>query len=84
MPPYKYTVHEAVLQVFVAVRKTHRETLPSAFKHLAANPFEPGAAIRDRAGRSYQVKRFGEWAVTYWPDHFANQVHIVAVEFLRN
>jgi hypothetical protein len=72
--PYKYTVDDAVL----------REKLLRIFGQLADNPFQSGDAVqRDHIGRQLQVKRFGEWTVTYWPEHLGNTVHIVALEHLR-
>ena len=54
------------------------------FAELADNPFLRGDALqRDHVGRLLQVRRFGEWTVTYWPEHFANEIHIVAIEHLR-
>ena len=84
MPAYSYTVDDAVLAVFAAVTKRQREKLFRIFAELADNPFLAGDAIqRDHVGRSLQVRRFGEWTITYWPEHLANQVHIVAIEHLR-
>jgi hypothetical protein len=84
IPTYKYTVDDAVLAVFAAVTKRQREKLLRIFSGLTANPFLPGDAVqRDHVGRPLQVRRFGEWTVTYWPEHLANQVHIVAIEHLR-
>ena len=84
IPGYKYTVDDAVLAVFASVPKRQREKLLRIFAELTSNPFLPGDTIQpDHAGRPLQVRRFGEWAVTYWPEHLANQVHIVALEHLR-
>jgi hypothetical protein len=84
IPPYKYTVDDAVLAVFSEVSKRQREKLLRIFAELTDNPFLPGNALqRDHIGRSLQVRRFGEWSVTYWPEHLANAVHIVAIEHLR-
>lgn len=83
-PPYKYAADDVVLDLFAAVTKRHRQKLLRAFEQLAANPFQAGDSVqRDSVGRPLQVKRFGEWTITYWPEHFANTVHIVAVEYLR-
>jgi hypothetical protein len=84
IPTYKYTVDDAVLALFAMVTKRHREKLLRVFAELTVNPFLPGDTIQpDNAGRLLQVRRFGEWTVTYWPEHLANQIHIVAVEYLR-
>jgi hypothetical protein len=84
IPAYKYTADDTVFAVFAAVTKRQREKLLRIFDELTDNPFLPGDALqRDHVGRSLQVRRFGEWTVTYWPEHLANQVHIVAIEHLR-
>jgi len=84
IPSYNYTVDDAVLAVFAMVTKHQREKLLRAFAELAANPFLSGDTIQlDHVGRSLQVRRFGEWTVTYWPEHLANQIHVVAIEHLR-
>jgi len=83
MQPYKYTVDDAVLQVFSSCKKRQREQLLRIFDHLAANPFLNGDSVqRDSVGRPCQVKRFGPWTVTYWPEHLGNKIHIVDVDLL--
>jgi hypothetical protein len=53
------------------------------FARLANDPFiEGGNTQKDSTGRHCQVKRFGAWSVTYWPEHLASQVHIIDVERL--
>ena len=84
IPPYKYTVDDAVLEVFSVVTKQQREKLLHTFAQLVDNPFLPGETIQhDHVGRPLQVRRFGEWTVTYWPEHLSNVVHIVALDHLR-
>jgi hypothetical protein len=81
---YRYTVDEAVLHAFATVRKKHRERLLGIFDQLLANPFLKGDTVQaDHTGRQCQVKRFGEWTVTWWPEHLANEIHVLAVEHLR-
>ena len=84
IPAYTYTVDAAVLALFAAVTKRQRERLLRIFDQLIDDPFQSGDSVqRDDVGRPLQVRRFGEWTVTYWPEHLANQVHIIAVEHLR-
>ena len=65
IPPYKYTVDDAVLEVFSVVTKQQREKLLHTFAQLVDNPFLPGETIQhDHVGRPLQVRRFGEWTVT--------------------
>lgn len=84
IPTYKYTVDAAVLGLFAAVTKRQREKLLRIFNELKIDPFLPGDTIQnDHVGRPLQIRRFGEWTVTYWAEHLANEVHIVAIEHLR-
>jgi len=83
-PTYNYTVADAVLAVFAAGTKRQREKLLRIFGELTSDPFLAGDAIQlDHIGRPLQVRRFGEWTVTYWPEHLGNHIHIVALEHLR-
>jgi hypothetical protein len=78
---YTYTFDNAVLLVFTEAKKRHREELLRIFAGLANDPFVVGDTTqRDATGRYCQVKRFGAWSVTYWPEHLASQIHIIDVE----
>ena len=80
---YKYTVDDAVLHVFAAATKRQRLELLRIFDFLAREPFTNGDSIqKDQVGRPCQVKRFGAWTVTYWPEHLGNAIHILDVERL--
>jgi hypothetical protein len=84
IPPYRYTVDDAVLEVFAEVTRRQRERLLRIFAQLASDPYLAGDGVqRDHVGRPLRVKRFGEWTVTFWPEHLAKEVHIVAIEHLR-
>ena len=79
-PPYTYTVDAAVLERFSLSTKKQRETLLRIFDQLADNPFLEGEyVIQDSTGRPLQVRRFGAWVVTYWPEHLGRQIHILSV-----
>ncbi len=68
-------VNDAVLEAFSVVTKRQREKLLRTFDKLNDNPFLPGETIqRDHVGRPLQVRRFGEWTVTYWPEHLSTVV----------
>ncbi len=82
--PYRYSVDAEVVRVFSVLGKRQRERLLRIFDQLTENPFQTGDSIqRDHVGRFLQVKRFGEWTVTYWPEHLGEVVHVVATEHLR-
>ena len=80
---YKYTVADAVLQTFASAKNRHREEMLRIFSRLANDPFLSGDSIqKDSVGRDCQVKRFGGWVVTYWPEHLRSQIHVIDVERL--
>jgi hypothetical protein len=82
--PYKYTVDDSVLQVFLLASKRRREELLRIFDHLAAEPRSAGDSLQlDDTGRECQVKRFGSWTVTWWPEHLVSELHVIDVERLR-
>lgn len=81
--PYKFSVDDAVLHVFAGTKKRHREELLRIFDYLASDPYTKGDSTQaDHTGRHCQVKRFGQWTVVYWPEHLANEIHILDVERL--
>ena len=78
--PYTYTFDAAVLERFSLSTGRQRETLLRIFDQLTENPFLEGEyIIQDSTGRPLQVRRFGIWVVTYWPEHLGRQVHILSV-----
>ena len=82
-PPYKYTVDDAVLQVFSTAKKRQRDELLRIFEFLAGDPFVESDSVQpDSVGRPCRVKRFCPWTVTFWPEHLANEIHIVDVDRL--
>ena len=84
MSPYKYSVDEAVLQIFISSPKRRRDELLRVFDRLASDPFLPGDFVQlDDAGRSCQVKRFGHGVVTWWAEHLGSRVHIIDADLLR-
>ncbi len=83
MAAYKYSVADAVLHVFAAATNRQRQELLRVFDFLSKEPFAAGDTIQaDHTGRRCQVKRFGPWTVTYWPEHLVEEIHILDVERL--
>jgi len=81
---YNYTVDDEVLRLFISLPRRRREELLRIFDQLAADAFQQGDSLQpDDTGRDCQVKRFGFWVVTWWAEHLANQVHIIAVDRLQ-
>jgi len=83
MTPYRYSVDDSVLQVFVSASKRQRLELLRIFDFLSHEPFTEGESVQsDHVGRSCQVKRFGAWLVTYWSEHLTKELHILDVDRL--
>ena len=81
--PCKYSVDDAVLHVFATPTKRQRQELLRIFDFFAREPFtEAENAQRDHVGRQCQVKRFGRWTAIDWPEHLANEIHILDVDRL--
>jgi hypothetical protein len=82
-PRYTYAVDNVVLERFSEAKKRHREELLRIFAGLADDPSMRGDWVqKDSAGRDCQVKRFGAWSVTYWPEHLGSVIHIIDIERL--
>jgi hypothetical protein len=82
-PGYAYVVSESVIGVFTECKRRDREELLRIFQALTNSPFELGDYHqRTATGREIQVKRFGQWLVTYWSDHPASEVRVVEVQKL--
>jgi len=83
MAAYNYSVADAVLHVFAGATNRQRQELLRVFEFLSKEPFAEGDSTQaDHTGRRCQVKRFGPWTVTYWPEHLVKEVHILDVERL--
>jgi hypothetical protein len=83
MTRYQYSVGDAVLKDFAAASKRHRQNLLRIFYFLAQEPFTQGESTQaDSVGRKCQVKRFGPWLVTYWPEHLTKEIHILDIDWL--
>lgn len=75
---------DAVLQIFASVSKRQRERLLRIFDQLVKDPFiKADSRQLDNTGRQCNVNRFGEWLVIWWPEHLADQIHIIDLEHLR-
>ena len=84
IPPYTYDLDASALHIFAAITSRQRQRLLRIFDHLADDPFLPGDFVEhDAVGRPCQVKRFGDWSLTYWSEHIGHKVHILSVEQLK-
>lgn len=80
-PRYSYVTDASVVDAFSDCTRREREHLLRAFGEQAESPNQRGEWFRrTRSGRELQVKRFGKWLVTWWPDHPVLEVRIVDVE----
>jgi hypothetical protein len=80
---YAYVVDEAVLKLFASSSPRDRRELLRIFDSLGDDPFQHGDYIQKTASfRELQVKRFGKWLVSYWPDHGSCELRIVEVRRL--
>jgi len=80
---YTCVVDESVLRLFTSCRTGDRDELLRIFSRLGDNPFQKGDYTQKTASlREVQVKRFGKWFVTFWPDHGECELRIVEVKRL--
>ena len=81
--PYAFVVPDAVLQVFESSTKPQRGELLRIFQRLANEPNQVGDFVQTNAdGRQLQVKRVGQWYVSFWPDHAVAELRIVGLRKL--
>lgn len=82
---YAYAVDDSVLEFFNTCTKRERERLLRVFIALANDPFQKGDYVeRSRSGRHVQVKRFGKWLITYWPDDPVTELRVIDIRNLQS
>jgi hypothetical protein len=75
---FAYVVNQSVMHVFADCKARERHELLQIFRHLAANPHQRGDYVQRTASlREIQVKRFGKWLVTDWPDSAVGELRVV-------
>ena len=80
---FAYVVDESVMQLFADSKARERHELLQIFRHLGTNPYQPGDYVQKTASlREMQVKRFGKWLITYWPDDAVSELRVVDVRKL--
>jgi hypothetical protein len=78
---YRYTLDCDIAESLFALPVRQRERFVKIFRSLANQPHQSGDHFfRDSVGREIQKKRFGEWWISYWPDHAEKEVRIVGVQ----
>jgi hypothetical protein len=84
MTAYRYLLDCAVLEEFLSLRSDHRRALIAIFRQIADNPYQPGETFfRDSTGREIQKRRFGNWSISFWPDHAVTELRIVGIQQAR-
>jgi hypothetical protein len=77
-PRYLFAADDSVVQFFSQCNKREREDLLRLFRYLADSPHQRGDWLqKGRSGREFQVKRFGRWLVTFWPDDPVLELRVV-------
>ena len=80
---FDYVADKSVLEIFCKCTKRDREELLRIFQHLAHAPAQRGDYVqRCSGGRELQVKRFGKWLITFWPDHAVKEMRVVDLKRL--
>jgi hypothetical protein len=75
---YVFAADDSVVEFFSGCTKREREDLLRLFRSLADSPHQRGDWLqKGRSGREFQVKRFGRWLVTFWPDDPVLELRVV-------
>ena len=78
---YIFAADDSVVEFFSGRTAREREELLRIFRSLAESPHQRGEwRQRSRSGREHEVKRFGRWLVTFWPDDPASELRVVDVK----
>jgi hypothetical protein len=78
---YIFAVDDSVVEFFSGRAAREREERLRIFRSLAESPHQRGEwRQRSRSGREYEVKRFGRWLITFWPDDPASELRVVDVK----
>jgi len=80
---YRYLIDQAVDEMIENASRRDQRVLRDFFRFLGRQPSTVGdEQVPDASGRVNQVKWHDRFVITYWVDHLAHEVRIVAVEFL--
>lgn len=74
---------DTFFRYFFPRKVVNGKSLLRIFGCLARDPLQRGDYVqRSAAGRDLQVKRFGQWLVTYWADQPVLELRIVDLKKL--
>ena len=81
IPQYVFVADDSVVEFFSRCNQRERDDLLRVFRSLADSPHQRGEWMqKGRSGREFQVKRFGRWLVTFWPDDPVLELRLVDVK----
>lgn len=82
---YRYVMDCAVAEDVLQLSFRQRNEFVQIFRVLANDPYQEGdLTFKDSDGRYIQKKKFGQWLVSYWPDHPVKEVRIVGIQKARS
>lgn len=81
MAKYEIVLHAQAWAALVSTKGAGRRLLLTLLEQLAEEPFRRGDFRQlDLTGRTNEVALQGEWLITFWSDHAAREVRVVALE----
>lgn len=77
---WDYAVASEPLDFISRCNARHRGRILSVLQRIVANPaVEPDGSFYDRAGREVRVVRLSGVSVTFWVDHFGEEVRVTEI-----
>jgi hypothetical protein len=77
---WRYVGDQRVLEFFDRCRLRERQRLLEAMNRLVTDPYvEPQAVRPDRVGRPVSIILLNGFVISYWLDHFVNEVRVIEV-----
>jgi hypothetical protein len=78
---YELVLSEAAAMTLATVARADQRRLAVILDEVKVSPFRRGdLQERDAQGRLNEVLVFGDWLVTYWPDHAGRELRVVRLE----
>ena len=82
---WNLVLDEDAISQLLAARAVDRRRLLAVLQNLKQDPYQAGDFIElDDTGRTLQVKLFGAYSVTWWPDSFVKEIRVVVIERIRS
>jgi hypothetical protein len=78
---FEVVLHGQAWHLPAATQGATRRQLLAVLDQVAADPFPIGDLQQlESGGRVHEVVLLGNWLVTYWADHAAREIRVVALE----